>query len=248
MDRSPPRALAALALAALLAACSCPRRDPCAPCGPATTVSARATAQVVLAPAPQADADLDRLVECMSGEFSSAAQAKEDGDYRDIHLAMARIWRGRDDGRWLYVEQAVATMLDRPYRQRVYQIVRTDADTIESRVFQLKDPKAAVGAWKGANPLAALTPADLEPLAGCAVVLRRAGADAFEGGTRGKECRNSFGGATYATSEVRVTATGIDSWDRGYDAADKQTWGAEKGGYRFLRTAPKATPDQGRAP
>ena len=66
---------------------------------------------------------------------------------------MAPIWPERDDGHWLYVEQAVAEMADRPYRQRVYRVTFVGDDLYESRVFELPDPAAAIGAWKEEAPL-----------------------------------------------------------------------------------------------
>ena len=35
---------------------------------------------------------------------------------------MAQIWPDSQGAIWLYVEQAVATSLDKPYRQRVYKL------------------------------------------------------------------------------------------------------------------------------
>ncbi len=61
----------------------------------------------------QRDKDLDRLVGYMQGGFDSAAQAAKDTNYFDISLHMARIWAGRDDGYWLYVEQALTTMAEK---------------------------------------------------------------------------------------------------------------------------------------
>ena len=67
--------------------------------------------------------DIAVLTDFMVGSFSSAKQAEKDPEnFRDIRLEMARIWPDRDDGVWLYVEQAVATSLARPYRQRVYRL------------------------------------------------------------------------------------------------------------------------------
>jgi hypothetical protein len=50
----------------------------------------------------------DLLARYMLGSFSSAEQARNDTDYFDIELEMARIWRPRTDGIWVYVEQARA--------------------------------------------------------------------------------------------------------------------------------------------
>ena len=64
-----------------------------------------------------------RLGSWMTGSFSSASQASAaPDDYFDIRLYMVPIWDGRADGPWLYVEQAAASALERPYRQRVYQV------------------------------------------------------------------------------------------------------------------------------
>jgi hypothetical protein len=182
-----------------------------------------------------ADPVLERLATWMAGSFSSATQAARDPDYRDIRLQVVPIWIARDDGPWLYVEQAAAASLDKPYRQRVYRLVRTGRRTIESRIFSLPDPGRFAGAWRDPAPLAALGPGDLAPKTGCEVVLGLRGKDAFRGSTVGKNCPSEHRGAAYATSEVTITSRGMASWDRGFDASGKQTWGAEKGPYAFAR-------------
>jgi hypothetical protein len=37
---------------------------------------------------------------------------------------------------------------------------------------------------------------------------------------------------------VVIDANGMTSWDRGFDAAGRQVWGSEAGGYRFERISP----------
>jgi hypothetical protein len=229
-----------VASAVLLAAACAPGRGrggPCDPCAPRRGVSPPAAAS---APAPRPDPDLERLVRWMTGEFTSAAQAAADPEYRDVRLVVARIWADRADGPWLYVEQALSAMASRPYRQRVYRVRRVGDDLFESRVYQRKGAAKAVGAATAPSPLAGSRPEDLEELPGCSVILRRLDDATFRGSTLGSACRNAFGGATYATSEVTVTADGIRSWDRGYDATSAQVWGATKGGYEFRRVAAPA--------
>ena len=48
-------------------------------------------------------------------------------------------------------------------------------------------------------------------------------------------CPSDRKGAAYATSEVTITENELISWDRGYNDKDEQVWGAEKGGYHFLK-------------
>jgi hypothetical protein len=74
---------------------------------------------------------------------------------------------------------------------------------------------------------------DLTLRQGCDIELRRVGPEAFAGATHGKECGSSLRGATYATSEVLITPDRVLSWDRGFDAQDRQVWGAEGAGYIF---------------
>ena len=46
--------------------------------------------------------------------------------------------------------------------------------------------------------------------------------------------------ASYATSEVVITSTMLKSWDRGFDSADHQVWGASGGPYEFVKNLPAA--------
>lgn len=183
------------------------------------------------------NADVARLVSYMTGSFSSEEQAKADPEnYRDIRLHMVPIWASRDDGPWLYVEQAAAGALDKPYRQRVYHIGGgAQTGTIESKVFELPgDPLLHAGKWKDPAHFDAFSPKDLVERPGCTIVLRAEG-ESFVGSTRDKDCISTLRGAAYATSEATINAEGMVTWDRGYDAQDKQVWGADKGGYHFVK-------------
>jgi len=63
--------------------------------------------------------DLDQLVKIMSGSFSSEAQSTSDSAFFHISLKMKPIWPTKVGENWLYVEQAMASALDKPYRQRI---------------------------------------------------------------------------------------------------------------------------------
>ena len=191
----------------------------------------------VLAARAQDGPTIAQLAGWMSGSFSSAEQAAADSTYFDIRLHMAPIWQERVDGPWLYVEQAVAASQDRPYRQRVYHVSEPEPGRFVSEVFELPgDPLRFAGAWRADSLLAGVTPEQLVSRTGCAVHLRWVPERlAYEGRTPGEACLSSLRGATYATSEVRISSEGIVSWDRGWDDHDVQVWGAEKGGYVFRR-------------
>jgi hypothetical protein len=199
-----------------------------------------------LAAEDAADSDLEQLVQWMTGTFSSQRQSSDDPDFRNIVLHMVPIWPQRDDGVWLYVEQAVAESADRPYRQRVYHVRHVGEDLYASSVFTFDDPMSRAGAWREKSPLADLKPSNLEPRDGCTIYLKRRPDGAFEGSTLGRLCSSELYGASWASSEVVITSDGMVSWDRGWNDAGEQVWGAETGGYRFDRLAAEAKQLSGR--
>ncbi len=180
-----------------------------------------------------ADGDLDTLNMWMSGSFTSAAQAAEDSSYYEIELEMVPIWTERRDGRWLYVEQAVAGHKVRPYRQRVYRLSRQDEMFLESAVFLIPGEERFVGAYENAELFNTLTLDSLIEKEGCSIILERMADGTFGGSTHGTGCKSTLRGASYATSHVTIRDTRIMSWDRGYDADGNQAWGATEAGYIF---------------
>ena len=194
---------------------------------------------VVPAVAPPSAA-VDEIASWLCGDFSSAAQAaKDSAHFRDVTLHMAPIWRDRTDGRWLYVEQAMADAARKPYRQRIY-CLRDRADGVESMVFELPgDVQAWAGAWSDPSRFNSLMPSLLTPREGCSVHLKRQADGSWKGGTVGEGCESTRQGARYATSEVAVRRDRIETWDRGFDANGKQVWGATEGAYVFIKETSK---------
>jgi CpeT protein len=179
--------------------------------------------------------DLQQLVIRMAGEFSSEQQSIDDTSYFHIKLRMKPIWSKSKEGYWLYVEQAMAKMEDKPYRQRVYHVYQSDDSTIVSKVYEIKSASAYTGSWKDQSKLESLKKDSLVDRTGCSIYLHKNANGDFAGSTPGKECLSSLRGATYATSEVVISATKLVSWDRGWDASDLQVWGAKTGGYIFVK-------------
>lgn len=133
------------------------------------------------------------------------------------------------------MEQAVVIAKNKPYRQRVYQLVQVDDSTFTSTVYYLDSTKWYVGGYKETSLLNKTTAEQLNLLEGCALILHyRAGS--FVGATDDKACKNTWDKATYATSEVTAKPDRMISWDRGYNDAGEKVWGAEKGGYIFVKT------------
>jgi hypothetical protein len=177
---------------------------------------------------------LEQLALTMAGSYTSAEQAKADTNYFEIELEMVRIWPKHTDGAWFYVEQATAESKAKPYRQRVYHLQQVDDSTFTSSILSIKGGASWFGAYADPEKLATLPADSLVAMDGCAITLHRRGT-IYVGSTHERDCPNQRSGARYATSEVTVLPDRMISWDRGYNAAGEQVWGAEKGGYVFLK-------------
>lgn len=177
------------------------------------------------------DKELSELYKLMQGSFNSELQSQQDSSYYNISLHMYPIWK--DKGHFLYVEQALNSMQDQPYRQRVYEITRITDSTFSSAVYTLPNEKEWIGKWKTPKSFDQISKSDLILRDGCEVILKRLDKNQFKGSTGENSCNSSLRGASYATSEVEITEETIISWDRGMDRDGNQVWGAEKGGYIF---------------
>lgn len=179
--------------------------------------------------------ELESLSELMQGSFYSTKQAKVDSNYYDISLHMYPIWETEKTAKWLYVEQALTTRQEKPYRQRVYKLEQVNKTTFKSTIYKLPNEKLYIGKWKDKTNFDKLKPADLELRDGCAVLLKKKGKDEYKGATGVGTCKSTLRGADYATSIVEVYRDKIISWDQGFDKEGKQVWGAVKSGYIFER-------------
>lgn len=176
---------------------------------------------------------LEKATQWLTGSFSSELQSKKDTSYFNIHLQITPIWESSKEGNWLYVEQAVAKMLQKPYRQRVYHVTEKADGTIESKIYTLNEPLRFAQQPSLVNSLSIDS---IKLKDGCAVILNWDEKNsAFVGSTIGKDCPSDRSGASYATSEVKLMEDKMISWDRGFDEKGSQVWGAEKGGYIFIK-------------
>lgn len=182
----------------------------------------------------QEPTSMELLTQWMTGSFNSEEQAERDTNYLDISLEMVRIWPERNDGVWLYVEQAASADRKHPYRQRIYQLTETDADKFTSIVYQLPDPTAYIGAYKKPKQFKKLSLSDLTRMdPGCEIHLVYM--DRAFSGSNHAPCPNTWQGASFASSEVRITQQKLVSWDRGWSDKGELMWGAKGSGYEFVR-------------
>ena len=175
---------------------------------------------------------LEELMALMTGSFSSTAQSEIDTSYFDITMHSYPIWKN-SKGAWLYVEQAITTQQDKPYRQRIYKLEYLGDKQYQSIIYELPEPDLCIGQWKKPSFFNRYSPADLLIKENCNVYLTQIDEKLFRGATKGATCKSTFWDSAYATSEVEITEHYVKSWDRGYDTEGKKVWGAENGGYKF---------------
>ncbi len=184
---------------------------------------------------PPPDMEMLMLSQCLIGSFSSAEQAARDTEYHEITLETVRIWPAHTEGIWLYIEQAAAESRDKPYRQRVYHLTRRSDITFTSETYLLPDEAAMVGAWRDPSRFAALSSTDLTVKEGCAVELERVNEWTFSGSTQEQDCPSELHGASYSSSEMTITPSWLENWERGYDEEGNQVWGAITEPYHFAK-------------
>ena len=188
------------------------------------------------------EASTDELMDMMTGSFNSAEQAAADSSYFNISLHMYPTWESRD-GNWLYVEEALNEMQEKPYRQRIYQVEQTEDQTFKTTVYAtfkttvytLNNPDEAIGKWKTPGWFDRFDESILDEREGCGVYLVKTALGCYQGGTRKGECESSLRGASYATSIVTICDEVLNSWDQGFNENDEQVWGATEGGYLFKK-------------
>jgi hypothetical protein len=179
--------------------------------------------------------ELVAFQQLMAGKYNSQIQSVKDTSYFNISLVMKPIWQDRKDGKWLYVEQAMVTKLDKPYRQRVYHLQHPSSTIFTSDIYTIKDAMSFAGAQNDEAKMQRLSFDKIELKDGCTVTLNAKGKNEYEGGTNADHCPSDLRGAQYATTKITMQNGELISWDQGFDAKGAQVWGATKGGYIFVK-------------
>lgn len=79
-----------------------------------------------------------------------------------VRVVVLRIWPSRNDGAWLYVEEAPERTPDEPERQRVVRLRPGAAGGVRWDAFALPEPRQFAGAWRDDPPFCCIRPDDLE--------------------------------------------------------------------------------------
>jgi hypothetical protein len=184
---------------------------------------------------------LEEFATLAIGSWSSREQSA-DPRYDWVNSETVRILPDREDGIWLYQENAILARasddavppeaLDRPYFQVVIQLRDLGQGRIHSTTYRLETPEAREGArgfWR--DPAAVFEAGWIGGVA-CMGVIDRVGTNYWQGSL---DCPNSFRGGLKVDSRTIRTPDTYVNWDRGFDAGGNHVWGPSAGGYIFKR-------------
>ena len=180
---------------------------------------------------------LEELASYIQGSYSSEAQSSSSDEYINVNLHMYEIWSDwseHHDEIWFYVEQAVASKPNEPYRQRAYLLTENEDKTFNIAIYEFHNPSKFAGKWKQLKFFDMFDNTVLSEKEGCDITLKNEG-DKYTGSTSGKNCKTDWQGATYVQSDVTISSKALTSWDRGLNDEGKQVWGPAKGGYKFIK-------------
>lgn len=176
----------------------------------------------------------NQMLSWMCGSFSSQNHADTTINQYivDVRLNMAQIWSNRNAGEniyWLYVEQAYASSLNSPYRQRIYKVMMDANGNISDEIYAIPLPANYLHAYNNPSLFNTLTESDLSIKDGCDVTFTwNSMGQYFTGVTTGHSCLAAgVPGVTYITSDATLHQTYMTSWDRGYNASGVWTMGPD---------------------
>jgi hypothetical protein len=173
----------------------------------------------------------EQMLTWMCGSFSSENHADTTVNQYivDVRLHVAQIWDDRNVGEniyWVYVEQAYASNLSSPYRQRIYKMMIAPDGQMYDEVYSIPSPATYLHGYNTPDMFDALTEADLTQKAGCDVYFDWNGSY-YEGETSGTGCGASIPGISYIQSFSSFHPDHMTSWDLGYNAAGAWVMGPD---------------------
>ncbi len=177
------------------------------------------------------DDRLEQMVEWMCGSFSSENHADTTINKYivDVRLHMCQVWDDRNVGEnvyWLYVEQAYASNLSSPYRQRLYKMMIDENGDLYDEVYSIPTPATYLHGYNTPEMFDAFTEADLLIKENCNVKFTYEG-DFYSGATAGVDCHAAIPGVDYIISKSTMYPDHLTSWDLGYKTSGQWVMGPD---------------------
>ena len=179
---------------------------------------------------------VQEVVSHLDGAMDTSAQASANPKAPNVRITSCKV--KIEDAtlnrpqQFLYQEQALSRKLTQPYRQRFLRIAPSaDKRSVESAVFKPPTPAAWTGLCGKPKAERIVKISDIGE-SKCSVFLQRQGEN-YVGDTKAGGCPSDYKGAVRITNHIVLHQAGMDTLDRGFDAAGKQVWGAKNDPYQF---------------
>jgi hypothetical protein len=174
----------------------------------------------------------------LEGQMDTSAQATENPQAASVRMTTCQVQvtdaTATLDSIFLYQEQALTNNLSKPYRQRFLQISPSPStQSVRSLSFRPTNPARFAGWCNRPLPERSLKLNDLGTYV-CSVFLKPAG-DTYIGSTPINGCPANYRGAVRITNRIELSPSGMNTWDRGFDANGQQIWGAKTESYQYRR-------------
>lgn len=174
----------------------------------------------------------------LEGQMVTSAQSMENPEAPRVRMTTCRIQvtnASADPGSiFLYQEQALTNNLSKPYRQRFLQISPSPAtESVRSLSFRPTTAATFAGLCNKSPAERTLRLSNLGTYV-CSVFLKPSG-NTYIGNTPINGCPANYRGAVRITNQIELTPTGMNTWDRGFDANGQQVWGAKTEAYQYHR-------------
>ncbi|MEM1366745.1 MAG: chromophore lyase CpcT/CpeT [Cyanobacteria bacterium P01_H01_bin.15] len=134
---------------------------------------------------------------------------------------------------YLYQEQYVRERKTQPYRQRLLRLV-PDGERTQSKAHEFTEPNEFIGFCDRPQAERVIESSEFVAEPKCVLMLVPVAAG-YQGETPPGGCPANLRGAVRITNTVILYENGMDTYDRGFDAAGQQVWGATDTPYRFQR-------------
>ena len=134
----------------------------------------------------------------------------------NIGLQVLPIWQDRLDGEWLYIESRIIGSPNKPFRQRILQLVATPNGLI--RLYSYSIPRASdfAGAYYFPQVLTSLTQSQLSISNNCELLIELKVTSTFVGATDADSCLTNTG-TPLMTTFFAVSEVNISFLDGSYD-------------------------------
>jgi len=179
----------------------------------------------------------EELADVLTGSFTTREQCATEG-WGCVESELVRIWPERDDGVWLYQENAWLgddpqsidpSAKKKPYFQRILRLASDGEGRVLRTIYSLTEPAAVTGAYADTSRLNH----DMVGAASCSGPLERIARGYWVSDF--PTCPSGLRGAVRTHSRSIHTPDSFANWDRGFDPQGKVVWGPASGGYVFKR-------------